>query len=182
MFICSDFKVKDLHVQLVMPELKFASRLLQIINEDRAALERWLPWSKNMKETSDEREFVKGARQNIVDYEGLVLVILVDNQPAGTIDLHNINSADKYAEIGYWLGSKFQGQGIVTKSLQHLVDIAFKEFKLHKLMLFAEHTNYKSRAVAERAHFSHEALLKDQVKREDGFKDMDMYSMINPAN
>ena len=104
MFICSDFKVKDLHVQLVMPELKFASRLLQIINEDRVALERWLPWSKNMRETSDEREFIKSARQNIVDYEGLVLVILVDNQPAGTIDLHNINFADKYAEIGYWLG------------------------------------------------------------------------------
>lgn len=178
MFTYSDFMINDLHIQLVLPELKHADALIKVIKHDKNTLKRWMPWAKSMKNKQDERKFIKYAREQIANYKLLELIIMVNNVPTGMIDLHNIDQQESHADVGYWLSSTYQGQGIMTESLIHLVNKAFKEMDLHKIILYAEHENKPSRAVAKRVGFKHEALLKDQTQYEGQFKDLDMYSLF----
>ena len=70
--------------------------------------------------------------------------ILVDGKPVGMIDLHNIDLDNSHAEVGYWLGGEYQGNGVMTDCLKRVLAIGFEEMKLHKIKLLAEHFSFKS--------------------------------------
>ncbi|WEV71165.1 GNAT family protein [Lactobacillus sp. ESL0785] len=181
MFVLDEFMINALKIKLVLPELNQASAMLNLIAKDRAELGRWLPWAQSMQKVTDEEEFIKLVRQKTADYTMLELVILVNEQVAGMIDIHNLNSKNQCGEIGYWLGSAFQKQGIMTQAVAHLIKIAFTKMKVHRLNLLADHENNASRAVAQRAGLTHVALLHDEVKYHGEFRDMDLYTIINEA-
>ena len=98
------------------------------------------------------------------------------------VDLHNIKLKNESGEIGYWLGQKYQGNGIMTQAVKKLVDVSFNQFGLHSIKLLADHNNKPSRAIAERLHFEHVARLKDEVKYHGKFCDMELYITFNPKN
>lgn len=117
-------------------------------------------------------------RNDFAQYRKLPLVILVNEQPAGMVDLHTIKWNNESAEIGYWLSQAYQKKGIMTEAVRRLVAFSFNELGLHQVKLLADHNNLASRAIAERLNFTHVALLKDEVKYHGKFCDMDLYTMI----
>lgn len=68
------------------------------------------------------------------------------------IDLHNLITNQK-GEIGYWLSSKYQGRGIVTKSVLEVCKYAFSELNLKYVDLIVAVENGKSERVAKNADF-----------------------------
>ncbi|MBA1392737.1 N-acetyltransferase [Lactobacillus sp. XV13L] len=179
MFISSHFTVSNLAVELALPELSHAQGLFDIVTHDRKDLARFLPWADKVKTVQDEVDFIKAMRLDTARYEKLALVVMVEGQPAGMADLHNISLKNERAEIGYWLGQTYQGRGVMTTAVQKLLEMAFADLGLHRLDLLADHNNRPSRAIAERLHFTHVALLKDEVKYHEHFCDMDLYTKIN---
>lgn len=107
-------------------------------------------------------------------------VILVDGDPVGAIDIHNIALDKTHGEIGYWIAERFQGQGIMTKALEKVVAIGFQELGLHRLNLLTDVDNQKSQRVAQKAGFVQEARLKEYLKTATGFNDAFMFAKINP--
>lgn len=179
MFVCSEFMVDNLTVKLVLPEVKQAQSLFNLVVHDRKKLARFLPWAQEMKTVQDEVDFIKIMRQQNAVYQILALVVLVDGQAAGMVDVHNISLKNECGEIGYWLGQAYQGRGIMTNAVRAVIKFAFDELGLHRLNLLADHRNQPSRAIAERLNFTHVALLRDEVKYHGKFCDMDLYTMIN---
>lgn len=179
MFTIAEFKLNTWAIKLVLPEVKQAQALYEIIVHDREQLSRFLPWAKNIKTVADEVTFIETMREDTAHYKKLVLVIMANNEPAGMIDLHNIKLRNESAEIGYWLSQKYQGNGIMTEAVCKLVDICFNELDFHQIKLLADHDNRSSRAIAQRLNFEHVALLKDEVKYHGKFCDMDLYTIIN---
>lgn len=98
----------------------------------------------------------------MVDGTAFNLVILVDGQPAGMIDLHNLNHES--GEVGYWLSNDFQHLGIMTESVEFLKKYAFEQLKLDYLILRTHPKNSASQNVAKRSGF---VYLKDD---ENGHK------------
>ncbi|WEV39567.1 GNAT family protein [Lactobacillus sp. ESL0681] len=179
MFKLTEFMVNDLAIQLVLPEVNQAEAIYQQVADSRASLARFLPWAKSMSSVEDEAKFIKMTRTKTANYEMLELVITVAGQPAGMLDLHQVDWTNESAEIGYWLGESYRGKGIMTESVRQLVVIAFNELGLHRLNLLADHKNTTSRAVAQRLNFTHVALLRDELKHDNQFHDMDLYTIIN---
>ncbi|MDF7638239.1 GNAT family protein [Lactobacillus sp. ESL0791] len=179
MFTCDSFNINGQEVELVLPEKQYAKDLAEIVNRNCDQFKQWFTWAETPASEASEQGFIEMARTENAIYKMLVLIILVDGKTAGTLDLHNIHQYDRRAEIGYWLDSRYQGCGIMTTAVKHLVQIAFTKMELHKLVLLADHNNLKSRAVAERVGFIHEALLRDQIKYSYGYGDLDEYCLIN---
>ncbi|KMY77320.1 GNAT family N-acetyltransferase [Leuconostoc mesenteroides] len=175
MFTFQKFVIDHYKVLLVMPENSHAAELFRIINQDRETLSRWMPWTPNIKTVEDEAQFLNYARLKMAKQKLFMLTILVNNTPVGMIDLHNIDRKNKRAELGYWLSSNYQGLGIISSSVNLVLDYAFEKLNFHKIILRSDSENGKSIAVAHRLNFTLEAILKDQITYNDDFKDLNIF-------
>ncbi len=92
-------------------------------------------------------------QEKMVAGEAFNLVILVEGVPSGMIDLHELNQ--RSGEVGYWLSGDAQHLGIMTKSVEFLVEYAFKQLNLEFLILRTAQDNLASQHVAQRAGFEY---------------------------
>jgi len=103
------------------------------------------------------------------------LAIDVDGQAVGGIGL--ILNGDVYiksAEIGYWIGEEFWGQGITTEAVRLMTEYAFYYFDLVRLyaevfennkasMRVLEKNGYYLEGVRRKAVFKNEVLMDDYI-------------------
>jgi len=166
---------------LKFPSINDAADLYELVDTDRRILSQWLPWTEQMMSVQDETAFLDYGIKQMAERKFWFTLIMVDGEVAGMIDVHSIDEEYHRGEIGYWLSSRFQGQGAVTESLAAVEEIAFDELGIHRLELLAMATNTKSRAVAERRFFHQDAVLTDYLVNNGEYVDAVLYSKIAPA-
>lgn len=171
------FKLNDLDIHLVMPQTWQAVDLYQAIAHDREKLGQWLPWAYKMKSSQDEADFIQTIQEKMTKNRMIVLTILVNGEPSGMIDLHNLVK-NKKGEIGYWLSSEYQGRGIVTNSVLKLCQYAFDELNLQYVDLIVATENGKSARVAQNAKFKLMGMKKNLINDK---LDGQIFRKINPA-
>lgn len=172
------FETNNLDINLVMPQAWQAVELYHAIANDREDLGKWLPWAYKMKSAADEVKFIKTIQEDMIQHRMIVLTILVNGEPAGMIDLHNLVK-NKKGEIGYWLTSKYQGHGIVTRSVVELCKYAFNELNLQYVDLIVAIENGKSSRVAQHAGFKLMGVEKNLIHHHQ--MDGKIFRKINPA-
>ncbi|GAD16286.1 GNAT family N-acetyltransferase [Lentilactobacillus otakiensis] len=170
-------KVND-HISLKLPAVTDADAMLELIDSNRKRLAEWLPWAKSMMAPSDEQKFLQYGIEKMARGDFWFAIILVDNEPAGMIDLHEFSHDNQRAQIGYWLADQYQGMGVMTLCLNQLEQIAFDELGLNRLELIADVANKKSRAVAERRGFHQDGILKEYLLYNGKFHDVVLYSKL----
>ncbi len=169
----------DEHISFKIPSIKDAKPLYDLIDQQRVELSRWLPWAQSTVSPSDEENFIRYCHHQIADEKLYSVVILFDEEVGGMADIHGIDHNNKRAQIGYWLGEQFQGKGIMTKSVNQLVKIAFDELKFHRLEIVADAKNINSQRVALRCDFKKDAELKDYLFYHNAFHNIFLYSKLN---
>lgn len=170
------FQLNDLDIHLVMPQSWQAVDLYQAIAHDRVSLGKWLPWAYQMKSAQDEASFIQTIQEKMIKDRMVVLTILVNGEPSGMIDLHNLVK-NKKGEIGYWLSSTYQGRGIVTNSVLKLCQYAFSELNLQYVDLIVAVENGKSARVARNADFKLMGMKKNLINDK---LDGQIFRKINP--
>ena len=165
--------------KLVLPDKKYAVDIYKVIVEERLRLAKYLPWVMDMKSLQDEEQFLEYSIEKIHKEEMMMFIILVDENVAGMIDLHNINRSSKRAEVGYWLSEKFEGYGIMTKAVDIIEKYSFNELKLHKLQIRVHPENYKSASVPKRLGYFKEATLIEHEILNNEYIDLDIYTKLN---
>ena len=165
--------------KLVLPDKKYAKDIYKVIVEERLRLAKYLPWVMDMKSVQDEEQFLEYSIEKIHKEEMMMFIILVDENVAGMIDLHNINRSSKRAEVGYWLSEKFEGYGIMTQSVDIIEKYSFNELKLHKLQIRVHPENYKSASVPKRLGYFKEATLVEHEVLNGEYIDLDIFAKLN---
>jgi len=148
---------KELKLALVEPS--FATRYLELVEYERDYLSQMLAWPAH---AHSEEFFLTFIENSIQDYEkgiSLTCAMIFQNELVGNVSLNKIDHPLKKAEIGYWLSSKYQGNGLVTKSVSSLINYSFCTLNLDKVQISAAKENQSSRAVAERLQMSLEGLI-----------------------
>ncbi len=89
-----------------------------------------------------------------------------DNKAIGSIGLmtgkaSNLGLSDKEAEIGYWIGVPFWGQGFIPEAVKELLRHGFEDLKLHKIWCGYFDGNIKSKRVQEKCGFKYHHTNKD---------------------
>ena len=85
------------------------------------------------------------------------------------------------AELGYWLGKPFRGQGIMPAVIQRLCTHAFSTFALEKIIAYTFCNNKSSQAVLEKSGFTPEGYCRKHIKKDGRFIDCYRY-ILWPKN
>jgi len=105
--------------------------------------------------------------------------ITVDDQCVGGIGLAlNQDVHRKSGEIGYWLGKKFWGQGIVSRLLGPTTDYFFSEHDIVRIYAFVFDWNPASARVLKKAGYECEGRLKKSVFKDGNYCDQLMFARI----
>jgi ribosomal-protein-serine acetyltransferase len=180
MFTLTQFDQHGHQVALVFPEESHAAAIFAQVKKNRDLLTRWMPWTKDTKHVHDEENFLRYARTQMISNKLFLLIITVDGTPAGMIDLHDFDQMDHHASVGYWLGTDYQGLGIMTRGLSTLFAVGFNRLGLRKIQVLADVENKKSRAVPERLFCHLDGILPDHIYQSDAYHDAALYSLTLP--
>ena len=108
----------------------------------------------------------------------VTFAIYYQNSFAGIIGLKDTDFDNKKTEIGYWLSESFQHKGIMTLSINALLNYVFDEMHLNRIQIKAATGNFKSQEVAKRLGFKQEGIERESELHTRGFVDLIVYSLL----
>ena len=79
------------------------------------------------------------------------------------------------AELGYWIGVPFWGQGYATEAVQAVMHYGFEVMQLHKIKARHLAINPASWRVMQKAGMQYEATLRDDIFKDGSFHDVMIY-------
>ena len=165
-------------LRLVPLEISDADELFSLTETNRSGLRKWLPWLDTIRRVDDTRAFIRAAQLQIGRNNGAQLAIKSGGRIAGIVGHHQIDWRNRLTSLGYWLGAKYQGQGLVTASCGALIEHAFNDLRLNRIEIRCAVDNQKSRAIPVRLCFKEEGLLREAEWLYDHFVDHVVYAML----
>ncbi|MGD0506711.1 MAG: GNAT family N-acetyltransferase [Terriglobales bacterium] len=128
---------------------------------------------------SDAREFIARMQEGLLSGSELRLGIVVreSNTLCGGVGLR-IEADHRRAELGYWIGVPYWGNGYATEAASAVVKYGFETLRLNRI--FASHfaNNPASAKVLRKIGMRHEGCLRAHVLKWGEFLDLEMYGML----
>lgn len=171
------FKI-DQVTQLREMRCRDAEALYSLIDSNRFYLREWLPWVDIQQSVNDSLEFIEGSRKDNEQGRALTLCIEHESQLVGVIGFHEFDDANRSASLGYWITEGAQGKGIVTKSVRTLIDFAFSERGIDRVVLRMGTENTRSKKIAARLGAKFEDVSRQAEWLYDHYVDHEIHSII----
>ena len=154
-----------------------AEALFALIDADRAHLSRWLPWA-GAQDLEGTREFIRLTRRQGADDTGRTLAVVCEGEVAGVVGIEPHDWIHRSASIGYWLGERFQGRGLITTAVRALVEHAVSVWDLNRVEIRAAVGNARSRATPARLGVPAAGILRAAARVGGVYLDIVVYSML----
>jgi RimJ/RimL family protein N-acetyltransferase len=107
-----------------------------------------------------------------------IFAIDIEGKGVGGIGIHpQQDILRKNAELGYWLGEKYWGNGILTRAIPQVLEFAFTTYDINRVFARPFGTNVASQRVLEKTGFSLEATLEKTVFKNGEFLDELIYAI-----
>ncbi len=168
----------DDQTELRLIEERHADTLHALIDRNREHLRPWLSWAGGTRSAADTREFIRGTLRRFAANNGFDAGIWHRGELAGMIGVHAIDWNNRKTSIGYWLGTEFQGKGLMTAACRAVVDHVLGELGLNRVEIRCAPGNRRSRAIPERLGFVQEGTLRQAEWLHDHFGDLVVYAML----
>ncbi len=168
----------DAEIELKMMGHKDHVRLFELIDSNRTYLRKWLPWVDQNTSPTDSEQFVTNAFENHANRTSLSAGIFYHDELVGVIGFNTYDWRNQIGTIGYWLGEKYQGKGIMTRAVEALINYGFNKLELNRLQLFAAVENHPSRAIPENLGFTKEGIIHEHERFGDVYVDHVLYRLL----
>jgi ribosomal-protein-serine acetyltransferase len=172
------FRKLNQEIKLSLTISQYADEIFTLVDENRDHLKQWMPWLDSVKKVEDTRQFVDLQLSKFQKGEALHETIFYQNRVAGVLGFNRINSQNKVGQIGYWLGKKFTGRGIVTLAVNDLLKLGFEYLSLQKVEIHCAVKNKKSRAIPERLGFKNEGVIRQAELVAGNYLDHTVYGLL----
>jgi len=154
-----------------------AQEAYTVIDTDREHLRAYLPWVDTIHSAEDERKSL--ASFPFGPNEQINCFLTLDGKIIGAVGLPVINRPAEWAEIGYWIGSEWEGKGYVTAGVREVEKMCFAELGMERVQITNDVTNARSRAIPERLGYTFEGILRRHLFSGEGrIADQSMYSIL----
>lgn len=107
----------------------------------------------------------------------LATTLRTDGRQIGGIGLR-VDEQHQNAELGYWLGVAYWGQGYATEAGREMLRYGFQELGLHRI--FASHFEHNpaSGNVLRKLGMRHEGCQREHLRKWDRFVDSELYGIL----
>jgi len=166
------------NTELRLLEERHAQELTELTDRNREHLRAWLPWVDTNRTIEDRKNFIRGTLKQFVENNGFQAGIWHEGRLAGVIGYHSIDWMNRSTTLGYWLGKEFQGRGLATVACRALVDHAFEELGLNRVVISCATENRNSCAIPERLGFRQEGVQRQAEWLNDHFVDHAVYAAL----
>lgn len=167
------------HLTIRLLAKEDTDELYSVMKRNQNHLSEWLSWAEELADIDTYRDvIIPEWRYKYAEENGFDAGIFVKGRFCGMISIHNVDTVNQKAEIGYWLDREHEGFGIITASCRAVITHAFQDLGLNRIMISAAEKNTKSRAVAERLGFQKEGLTREGIFVQGAYHDAVNYSML----
>ncbi len=107
----------------------------------------------------------------------LAVTLREDRKLVGAVGLQ-LEKKHHCAELGYWTGREYWGQGYATEAAQALVAYGFNELGLHRIYARHFRRNPASGRVMQKLGMIHEGTLREHVLHWGQYEDLEYYGLL----
>ncbi len=169
----------DNETKLSLFEPRHAEELNALVTQSYEHIKEWSAWLTDKERPIEKtQDFIKNNLKQFAENKGFEMCVWYQGEIAGQIGYNYFDWNDHRTEIGYWLGTPFQGKGLITKSCRVLIDYAFNELKLNRVEIRCGIENKKSRKIPEKLGFREEGVIRQAEWLHDHFIDLVIYGML----
>ncbi len=126
--------------------------------------------------TEDARRFLAYAAETGGE---VIACIEVEGEAAGAIGLQFRTDIERCsAELGYWLGEKYWGRGVMTEAIRSFTGWAMPRFELTRVYAEVFSENPASARVLEKAGFQRIGVLRKAAIKAGAHRDYVLYDLV----
>lgn len=149
----------------------------------RQHLTPWEPtWAADELSREGFRRRLRRYQQADRDGSGHMYFIFTakENELAGGIQISNVRQgiAQSAATMGYWIGERFAGQGLMTDAVVTLVQHCFDRLGLHHIEAACLPGNVASRRVLTKCGFSAEGTARKYLRINGEWQDHLLFAVV----
>ena len=140
------------------------------IRESREELVPFMPFARVLPEPEATEAMVRRRRLHFLERTDMMMLMTErgTGKILGSSGLHRFDWNARRFEIGYWIRTSYAGQGLVTEAVRGLTEFAARELNADRVEIRCDDRNERSAAVAKRAGFTLEGVLRNWKREEDG--------------
>ncbi|MDQ6826277.1 MAG: GNAT family N-acetyltransferase [Candidatus Eremiobacteraeota bacterium] len=125
--------------------------------------------------TEDARAWINLNRNSKVATN---FAVTVEDTVVGGIGYRRLSLEKRFtAEWGYWLGSRYWGQGLATCAATEFVAYVFENYEIERLQAHVYAPNVASMRVLENSGHVREGVLRRAVYKSGRFYDVALYAL-----
>jgi [ribosomal protein S5]-alanine N-acetyltransferase len=174
--------LKGDRVLLRLPHASDYSEWAALRSASRAFLEPWEPrWAPDELSRAAWRQRLSRYVEDHASGTALPFFIFENATGAliGGITLGNIRyGVAQTGQIGYWIGERYAGRGLMLDALALLVAHAFEVLRLHRIEAACIPDNLRSLRLLEKAGFQREGLLRSYLRINGMWQDHYLYALV----
>jgi ribosomal-protein-serine acetyltransferase len=155
-----DFNIVDFDTKQSFP-------FFHLIDKNRVRLEDFFAGTvSKTKNIADTIDYCSVIEQKVKDksYFPFIIISKAENKFIGLIDVKNIDWNIPKAEIGYFIDSNYEGKGIITKSLDYVIDYLVQTYQFKKFICRVNSKNQGSINVAIKNKFQLEGTIRNDYR------------------
>ena len=140
--------------------------LREAVLETQEDLKPWMPWAMNVPTEEWYRVRVREGQLKFLAREDLWLMLLLRGTDTivGGSGLHRMDWKVPKFEIGYWVRTRFAGQGYITEAVNGITAFAFDTLGANRVEIRCDVKNTRSVAVAQRAGYTLEGTFHKDAR------------------
>jgi len=133
-------------------------------------LKPWLPFAQTIPSVDETEVNLRQAYIHFLERESFrYLIFHKDTEEfIGVTSFEDVNWDIPKCHIGYWIHTKYSGNGYMLEAVKGLVELGLDLMKFNRIEIRCESTNLKSRSIPERLGFELEGILKNEDLSADG--------------
>jgi ribosomal-protein-serine acetyltransferase len=158
--------------------------LFEAVTESISEISKWMPWCHPDYSLEESLEWVNSrehAWKNGIEYS-----FVIEHKNSGIflggVGINEISLANKFGNLGYWMRTKYSGNGFTTEAAKIAVKFAFEELNLNRIEIVMAKENISSRRVAEKLNAQKEGIARKRLVIKDQIYDANIFSLIKEDN
>lgn len=159
-----------------------AEALYEAVRESIASIGRWLPWCHAGYSRENAEAWIEHCQSSWAQGDAYVFGVFDSHgRVLGDVGLNRLDRINRRANMGYWVRTDAQGQGVASNAARAVAAFGFERLGLVRIEIVAALANQPSRRCAEKAGAHLEGTARQRLIVADTPVDAAIYSLI-PAD